>query len=436
MSDKLNLEVNGFGSINEANMELNKINIVGGVNSSGKSTVSRLLYCFLKAGVLCNENYIKQVLVDEIIKNNDSEEISLSYNDDFSHIMENYYEYICNSDDEKEIGMLFESIICHNNYFYSDILSSLIHIENVDLFEGYSKISNSNFHSFMGNKEVNAEFDEGGFVENYDKNEYDVNSDLYVLKTEGDQINIHDVYYIDNFSILDLLNIISLVKRRDLSSIDVIYPKNHIWYLNKDLSDEAFPNSRNDFDKKIINVFDKINYIINGIMRPPDVSSDFIFVDESKRSFDEKWGHNVAPACGTGYTSSGIKQFGIIYLLLLNGKLKPNTVLIFDEPEVNLHPKWQFKFAEILVLLVKDLDITLYLNSHSPTFIESIDAFADYYDMEDDVNYYLTEETEVKGKFDFNKINSDELYKIYSNLGNIYDDINKLRIRKRLKDRG
>lgn len=125
MSDKLNLEVNGFGSINEANMELNKINIVGGVNSSGKSTVSRLLYCFLKAGVLCNENYIKQVLVDEIIKNNDSEEISLSYNDDFSHIMENYYEYICNSDDEKEIGMLFESIICHNNFFYSTLKSDL-----------------------------------------------------------------------------------------------------------------------------------------------------------------------------------------------------------------------------------------------------------------------------------------------------------------------
>ena len=93
---------------------------------------------------------------------------------------------------------------------------------------------------------------------------------------------------------------------------------------------------------------------------------------------------------------------------------------------------WQFKFAEILVLLVKELDITIYINSHSPMFIESIDAFTEYYDMMDDVNYYLTEESEIKGKYDFNKINSDELYKIYDNLGDPYDLIDQLRLRKRL----
>ena len=40
--------------------------------------------------------------------------------------------------------------------------------------------------------------------------------------------------------------------------------------------------------------------------------------------------------------------------------------------------------------------------------------------MENDVNYYLTEETEIYDKYNFNKINSDELYKIYDNLGNAY----------------
>ena len=61
-------------------------------------------------------------------------------------------------------------------------------------------------------------------------------------------------------------------------------------------------------------------------------------------------------------------------------------------------------------------------------FIESINAFSEYYDMLDDVNYYLTEETE--NGYDFTKIPSNKLYKIYNNLGNVYDKIDKLRLKK------
>ena len=116
-----------------------------------------------------------------------------------------------------------------------------------------------------------------------------------------------------------------------------------------------------------------------------------------------------------------MKQIGTIQLLLLCNMLKEDTYLIIDEPEINLHPEWQFKFAEVLVLLAKDLNTTIYLNSHSPFFIEAIDAFTEFYDMQDDVNYYLTEKSEVVGKYNFNKIESDELYKIYDNLNRNLD---------------
>ena len=56
-------------------------------------------------------------------------------------------------------------------------------------------------------------------------------------------------------------------------------------------------------------------------------------------------------------TASGIKEIGIIQILLSHRKLKDNSFLIIDEPEVNLHPKWQVKFAEILVLLAQRLNI-------------------------------------------------------------------------------
>ena len=118
--------------------------------------------------------------------------------------------------------------------------------------------------------------------------------------------------------------------------------------------------------------------------------------------------------------------------VLSKEKLKNGSYIIIDEPEVNLHPDWQFKLAEILVLLAKELDITLYINSHSPVFIESMDAFIEFYDMENEVNYYLSEETEIYDKYNFNKINSDELYKIYDNLGNAYDLIDQLRLKKHM----
>ena len=58
----MNLEIKDIGVVNTANINISKINVVGGVNSSGKTTVSKLLYCYLKSPegpekLLENEGY-------------------------------------------------------------------------------------------------------------------------------------------------------------------------------------------------------------------------------------------------------------------------------------------------------------------------------------------------------------------------------------------
>ena len=68
MNNKLKLEIDGFGVINKAKIDVGKINVVGGVNSSGKSTVSKLLYCYLKAMSLTRKEYaLKAILLECLI---------------------------------------------------------------------------------------------------------------------------------------------------------------------------------------------------------------------------------------------------------------------------------------------------------------------------------------------------------------------------------
>ena len=86
--------------------------------------------------------------------------------------------------------------------------------------------------------------------------------------------------------------------------------------------------------------------------------------------------------------------------------------------ETNLHPLWQVKFAHIIVLLIKELDISIYVNSHSPQFIEAIEVFSNYYDLKDETYYYLTKLN--KTGFEFKFIANDDLYELYDNLSKPY----------------
>jgi hypothetical protein len=126
-------------------------------------------------------------------------------------------------------------------------------------------------------------------------------------------------------------------------------------------------------------------------------------------------------------TSSGVKQVAIIQTLLNNNELEPNSFLIMDEPEVNLHPEWQIKFAKILVLLVKELDLSIYIASHSPFFIEAIELYSQYYDLIDDSYFYLTQKAEGY-QYDIVSVDSNNLEEIYRNLGEPYNILDGIKM--------
>ncbi len=88
--------------------------------------------------------------------------------------------------------------------------------------------------------------------------------------------------------------------------------------------------------------------------------------------------------------SAGLKSFVIIKMLLEEGILKEKDVLILDEPEIHLHPDWQLKYAQIVVLLQKMFDLSIVVTTHSQDFLEAIELYSKKYNLETRCNYYLS----------------------------------------------
>ena len=89
-------------------------------------------------------------------------------------------------------------------------------------------------------------------------------------------------------------------------------------------------------------------------------------------------------------TACGIKVFGLLQILVTNEFVAKNTVLIFDEPENHLHPKWQLKLAQLLLKLVEN-GVYVLVSSHSPYLIEALKRGVDRAGLADQARFALAQ---------------------------------------------
>ncbi len=97
--------------------------------------------------------------------------------------------------------------------------------------------------------------------------------------------------------------------------------------------------------------------------------------------------------------ATGIKSFSILQLLLKNGNLNNKTLLVIDEPESNLHPQWIIEYARLIVLLNKNLGVKFFLASHNPDMVSAIKIIAEKENIISKVNFYLAKSS---SKYGFN----------------------------------
>jgi predicted ATPase len=176
--------------------------------------------------------------------------------------------------------------------------------------------------------------------------------------------------------------------------IKVDYP-----YLMKDLNFKLFIKNASDG----IDIKDTMISLMKGEFKK----------DAMGRFFFDKQGQKIKLL----NTATGIKYFGLFQVLSQNNYLTENTILILDEPENHLHPKWQLKMAEVIVELVKN-GVKVLVNSHSPYMVEALKRYSEVEKIEEKTNFYLAEEGYIKK---INDSNSETLVAIYEKLSEPYD---------------
>jgi len=494
---KLVMEINDYNSIENAEIEINKINVVGGVNGSGKSTASKILYSFLKGNSIKRREYALQSIAENINRlidvldyegNDYNLPEPLNIEDDDAVFIEKYNAMleISKKHDEiaktkvkklgKELTDLINDIVdklekegynTNELEFNEDISSNAIDLEYF-LFtnfpgefvdESYMLSKLNDEYSYFYN--FNDTYDECSFnnelmnnLFNEDSEDLSFSSELFIRAKEyvgnikAENLNfylkhndskydpysyfsqkgfINSAYYVDNVSILDLLNTKEHNSRQ-------------LFHMDEIIEDLFESNNEIEYGEDVKNILEKIEGIIKGKYskympvfetnktKEDRISNKYLNSEEMENNPFLKRAKEIKSKINTYNfnTPSGIKQIGVIQLLLLNDKLKKDGYLIIDEPEVNLHPEWQIKFAEILVLIAKELNITLYLNSHSPMFIEAITLYSQYYDLIKQTNVYLTQESQ-NDKYIFRKIDPKDMGAVYENLTKPYDELDKLK---------
>lgn len=144
--------------------------------------------------------------------------------------------------------------------------------------------------------------------------------------------------------------------------------------------------------KDVVNKMDAMRYTERGMFDRGDllqniVHGEFIFDKKTRSIVFSQNGINYSPI----NVASGIKSFGMLQILLDGDFINENRILIWDEPENHLHPQWQIEFAKILVMLA-DTGIPILISTHSPYFLQAIRYFSAGSPLEKYVNFYLAKE--------------------------------------------
>ncbi|EEG95797.1 hypothetical protein ROSEINA2194_00321 [Roseburia inulinivorans DSM 16841] len=421
----MRLILENVGKVQEADIKLDGITLIAGENNTGKSTVGKMLFCIFESFYKI-ERQISQERINTIGRH-----IANFYHETFNRAGRKYSvhdlaaEFVHNKEQyvgdsriiRKAIENFFENReINFDAIAYQDTLEQL-----ADKIYSVLFIEDTEIRRAILQRTLDSEFGmKIGFLNNesnYSKIQLEIrNSKIEFEVINNENINIiqdmslnKEIIYIDDPFVLDDL--------QDLLPYRSVYGLNHRDSL---LDKIVRVKDTRDFgaldeilvNKKLERIFETMNGICDGDLT---VSED-----------GGNYSYRTSELNGTlemSNLSTGIKSFIILKTLLRNGSINDNGVVILDEPEIHLHPEWQLKFAEVIVLIQKEFGVNILLNTHSPYFLNAIEVYVKKYGIEKKCKFYLTDDNE--GRTNIKDV-TDQTELIYEKLARPLQDLENL----------
>ena len=372
----MKLSIRNVGKLKEADVEINGITVIAGENNTGKSTVSKALfslfngfYNFDNKMVELKSRDIRNIFL-RFMQNLNRENANTLIDISDKIVEDTSYKF----DRNKLIQLIQEKKNLISIEYLEEVSEKIFNILNIKdeeyLENTISYILNNEFDN-----QINTIWsdDLGEIALKIKENELKLKiKNNKVIKIEN-KINLHsEVIYIDDPFVIDNLN---EYKWRDIN-----YLENHKESLETKLIREK---NEKTFSEKIIaknnlqQITEKLEEIINGKIKFNQ--GKWIYEFENNNELNLK---NL---------SAGLKSFAILKRLVENGNLEEKGIVILDEPEIHLHPEWQIKFAELIVLLQKEFGMHILLTTHSPYFLKAIQVYSKKYEISDKCKYYMSE---------------------------------------------
>jgi predicted ATPase len=420
------LKIENIGMIRHADIKLDGLTIIAGENDTGKSTVGKLIFSLIKAF------------------NRYEQDLNESKSDRVTELVEKIYFQLRKNYSFEEIEEIREAF--HPRLFLKELkkreddisdfinekvillkkINAITPIENLELIKDIY-LEDENEELIVKRALIKA------FISEFYLDLSPKNSELISFISLSEGVNkIFDVSLennkITNLNLYDDLffNDVTFIETPIyLQMYELIRTASNLFEMSEDRSERIFRLGRpkvalhvKDLISKLenaqyfslqqIDLFDgKFNNLLNDI---------FSIIKGSGFSFDKQekdfYFNKNEKKFKSMNTATGLKSFGIIQLLIQANILNHRSLLIIDEPEIHLHPKWQVEYAKLIVALVKN-DIPVLLTSHSPEIIQALSVFSEQSGIQDRTAYYLAESD---GEFsDINEV-TDDINKIFIKL--------------------
>lgn len=422
MNKIIELSVENFKAVKKADISLDGITVVSGINGCGKSSLSQLLYYSFEL----SNRY--DALVDSFLYDS-----MRDYVDALKQI-----EREVKGESIVSVGLNFMPVKDKDGYlqYVNELTSrfmhyrdSIIELREKDKLNSYNRVvriiqdvlntSSDDLKLLLGQLMVRISIMFDNAIQLQEERHYsllDSNLKFYLKYELPEYWDIRE--YGVPFSgtetatvpILHYIKRVAYIDTPMMLGIPMINSKNYWMDLTRLLNKTLISGGENQ------PLYASLSQIMNG---------ESVVEEDGIRDRKLSYRRNDGKVFDLNDCATGIKAFSILQLLLKNGFLQKDTLLIIDEPEAHLHPQWIVEYARMIVMLHKQIGVKFFIASHSTDMVSAIRYIAAKEEVQGNLNFYLAEDSkEAPYEYTYRELGLD-IDPIFKSFNKSFDKIDE-----------